>query len=254
VTGTKRPIVFLHIPKTAGQTVHSELARAVGAQHVSPVRVHTQALDGAPQMPAGYWLYSGHIDWTELDTLPNPFTFSVLRDPRERIASFYFYLLKEAQMLSAFELRRPEHLGKKMILDRSAAGYFFGGDADWQRFVHDHYDNFYCSYFATRKMRGWGDLVGLGPSKCLDRALEHVALVDRIYSTLDLGALEQDLGALLGQRLQVANRFVNVGALPKNEGRWPRLVALFDSDKDIARLQRFVETDLALIDALGLRV
>ena len=31
MTGFKRPIVFLHIPKTAGQTIHNALQRAVGA-------------------------------------------------------------------------------------------------------------------------------------------------------------------------------------------------------------------------------
>src|SRR5690606_31646457 len=63
-----RPIVFLHIPKTAGQTIHNQLAQMVGAGSVSPIRVQSQAPKG-PQMPAGYGLYSGHIDWTELETL-----------------------------------------------------------------------------------------------------------------------------------------------------------------------------------------
>ncbi|WP_430450438.1 hypothetical protein [Rhodophyticola sp.] len=67
---TDTTIVFLHIPKTAGQTIHSELARVVGAKAVSPVRVHTQAARGVAQMPPGYRLYSGHIDWEALDTLP----------------------------------------------------------------------------------------------------------------------------------------------------------------------------------------
>ena len=88
-----RPIVFLHIPKTAGQTVHHALADMVGIANVSPVRVNEQAVDGRI-MPSGYLLHSGHIDWTELDLIEgNPFVFTILRDPAERIASLYFYML-----------------------------------------------------------------------------------------------------------------------------------------------------------------
>merc|ERR1711969_313057 len=138
------PIVFLHIPKTAGQTIHNALAAMVGGRHVSPIRTHTQAPGDAPQMPAGYALYSGHIDWTELETLPGGrFTFTVLRDPRERIASFYFFLLKEAEALDRDALERPQNYGKKLILQRSADDYFFGGPAGFNAFILDHYDNFY---------------------------------------------------------------------------------------------------------------
>ena len=161
-----KPIVFLHIPKTAGQTIHSELARVIGAPHVSPIRVHTQAARGpghaAAQLPPGYRLYSGHLDWTALDSLPEDrFVFSVLRDPWERIASFYFYMLEQAQGLDAATLEDPSRIGFRMILTHSADDYFFGGDVQWQQFILDHYDNFYCSYFATRKMRvGGGDEQG----------------------------------------------------------------------------------------------
>ena len=83
-----RPIVFLHIPKTAGQTIHFALAEMVGARNVSPIRVNGQAVDHCT-LPPGYLLHSGHIDWTNLDSVEgNPFVFTVLRDPAERIGSF----------------------------------------------------------------------------------------------------------------------------------------------------------------------
>lgn len=245
-----RPIVFLHIPKTAGQTIHNELSRVVGANRVSPVRVHTQAGIGGSQMPPGYGLYSGHLDWGDVDSLPNPFTFSVLRDPKERIASFYFYLLKEAQSLSEAELGQPENHGKKRILACSASDYFFAGDAVWRRFIHDHFDNFYCSYFATRMMRGWRDIAGLTRSQKLRLVFENLEKVNRMYHTQNLQALEADLEALLGQKLRIANTFVNAGSMPQNTPRWPRMVACLDSDKDIAALHEFTETDHELMQRL----
>ena len=45
--------VFLHIPKTAGQAVHTELERIVGADAVSPTRVHNQHGPQTEQLPPG---------------------------------------------------------------------------------------------------------------------------------------------------------------------------------------------------------
>lgn len=248
------PIVFLHIPKTAGQTIHSELARMVGAGAVSPVRIHSQAPGGDGQFPPGYRLYSGHIDWDRLEALPEDrFVFTVLRDPRERLASFYFYLLKEARALPAQALSAPERRGMAEILTRPAAQYFFGGNAGWRRFIRDHYDNFYTRYFATRQMRGWG---GVGaaersPPALLRRALDNLALVDRVYTTGSLGALEADIAARFGARITVAGQYRNAGTLPQGTARWPRLMALLDDPMDRARLRRFCATDDALLEALS---
>lgn len=251
------PIVFLHIPKTAGQTIHNELARLVGPQAVSPVRVHTQAGEGEAQFPPGYRLYSGHIDWDALEGLPEGrFVFTVLRDPRERIASFYFYLLKEARGLSAEELAQPHRRGMARISSVPASEYFFGGDEAWQRFVRDHYDNFYTRYFATRRMRGWGGLPvpHRQPEPLLRRALDNLALVDRVYATRDLGALEADIAARFDAEIRVTGRYVNAGEMPRDEARWPRLLALMDTPLDRARLTRFCALDDALIAALALPV
>lgn len=249
------PIVFLHIPKTAGQTIHNALAAMVGARHVSPVRVHTQAQGEAPQMPAGYRLYSGHLDWTEAENLPDPrFAFTVLRDPRERIASFYFFLMKEARALSEAELAEPRHAGKRRLLTHSAEGYFFAGNPGFRQFIRDHYDNFYCSYFATRRMRGQRALQGLSEAEKVRAALANAPLIDRIYSTRDLAALEADIAERYGKRISVTDTFVNAGTHDRAEKRWPKLVALMESDAGVRRLEEFASADLALIEALGLEV
>lgn len=249
------PIVFLHIPKTAGQTIHHALAGLVGASHVSPIRTHTQAGPGESQMPPGYALYSGHIDWTELETLPaGRFTFTVLRDPRERIASFYFFLLKEARALSAEALSQPQHAGKKRILERSAADYFFSDDTAFNAFIRDHYDNFYCSYLATRKMRGRRELVGMDARARVAAALENRRLIDRIYSVRRLDRFELDIAERYGAQVSVTGTFVNAGDMERGERRWPKLIERLGSDVAARRLGRFVTEDLALVEALGVEV
>ena len=236
-------IVFLHIPKTAGQTIHHALAAAVGGdEHVSPVRTHDQAA-GGPHMPAGYRLYSGHINWVELETLPpDRFVFSVLRAPKERIASFYFFLLKEARAMSAGELELPAHYGKRQILEMSADDYFFGGNPAWQNFVRDYYDNFYCSYFATRKMRGRRAVAGLARADLIARARAGAAQLNGIYATTGLARLEADLAGR-GVKISVADIYHNRGDHAGDEPRWPKLVARFERADSAERLAQFAAAD-----------
>lgn len=243
-----RPIVFLHIPKTAGQTIHHALSAAVGARHVSPVRVNAQAGQG-PKMPPGYRLYSGHIDWMELPSLPDPFTFTVLRDPRERIASFYFYLLKEAREGRAAP--DPETGGAPPILARDADGYFCGGGPLWQRHIANHYDNFYCRYFATGRYDSAGAWEGIPPAHRLKTALTRAhSHLDRVYSVTDLAALEADLTRGLGRPVPVAERYANVGTLPRATPRWPALMAQLKSQEARDRLERYVALDAPFVAAL----
>jgi hypothetical protein len=86
------------MPKTACQTIHHELTHCMGKRNVSPIRVHSTVSNGTTNLPLCHLLHSGHIDWLDIDTLPpDRFVFSVLRDPLERIASFYFCIFKEAK-------------------------------------------------------------------------------------------------------------------------------------------------------------
>ncbi|MBY5935558.1 sulfotransferase family protein [Tateyamaria omphalii] len=246
-----RTIVFLHIPKTAGQTVHTELTRVIGEDRTSPVRVHTQA-GPEDQFPPGYRLYSGHLDWTTLETLPEDrFTFSVLRDPRERIASFYFYLLKKAEGTDAEALQRPEHTGMRTILERSADDYFFGGDARWRTFIRDHYDNFYCTYFATRKMRGWSRISKLTKSELMARARAGAEAVDAFYGMDGLAALEADLHSVLGAPVHLVNTRVNEGPKDMGAQRWPALAARLERDDSLRRLERMAALDAKLMRHLS---
>ena len=247
-----RTIVFLHIPKTAGQTVHTELTRVIGAEHTSPVRVHTQ-VGPDDQFPPGYRLYSGHLDWKDIDQLPKDrFTFSVLRNPRERIASFYFYLLKRAEAATPEMLEKPEHTGMRNILERSVDDYFFSGDKKWNKFIRDHYDNFYCTYFGTRKMRGWGDVSQLTKTERLEQAKTGVKAVDAFYSVDKLGALETDLEQVLGAPVHLVNTRVNEGPQDVDTRRWRALVERLEQDSSLRQLQRMAALDSQLMRHLEL--
>ena len=248
---THAPIVFLHIPKTAGQTVHNSLSRIVKARRVSPIRVHTQSATAFGQYPPGYSLYSGHLDWTAIDHLPAArFVFTVLRDPGERIASFYFYLQREATGLGQDDLNLPQNIGLKRALEWSPDDYFFGGDDAWQIFVRSHYDNFYCTYFATKRMLGWGATQDLAPSQVLAKAKQGLAAIDCVFSTRDLAQLEATFVTRHGIKLRLTDRFDNTSAEPANLLRWPRLLASFGTDLAAKKMHDFVKWDLKLTEGL----
>jgi len=246
-------IVFLHIPKTAGQTIHSELARIVGPQAVSPVRVHTEAGPGAAQFPPGYRLYSGHIDWDALDTLPQPrFVFTVLRDPLERIASFYFYLRRRAGTLSAGELASPARTGMRMARENGPDEYFFGGTPHWRRFINDHYHSPYCSYLVTRKLRGYSQVADWSRQDLVARAVEAARGLDGVYAVDGLDALERDLRTRLGVQVNVTGRFINADPAHRDVSQWARLEPMLARDESRMRLRRFALADQMLMFRLGL--
>jgi hypothetical protein len=250
----RHPIVFLHLPKTAGQTVHNALAAAVGAARVSPIRVHTQTGRGETQFPPGYALYSGHLDWDGIGAVAEGrFTFTVLRDPQERIASFYFFLRREAQRLTEAQLLLPEHAGRHHALHWSADDYFFGGDDAWQDFVRDHYDNFYCSYFALRRFRGGRAIRALPRHEAVARARHGLAALDGVFRTDDLHALEATLAERYGFHLSLTDRFENAGEA-RGKPRWPALLDAFERDESRIRIEAFAERDAELLARRMVRV
>ncbi len=247
-------IVFLHIPKTAGQTVHMELERILGAEAVSPVRVHTQVPTDAEQYPDGFRLYSGHLDWPEPAVMPTPrFTFTVLRDPFERIASFYFFLLRQAEAATPEQLLGNPGMAMREILSTDAAGFFLGGSPQWQSWMRDHFDNLQANYLATGKIRGRRTIADMAHDDLVELALQRSQQIDRIYSTKTLHKLEEDLTPFLGTRPTLQSLRVNAAPMDENAKRWPELVKLLGPEAS-AQVEAFGVADSALIDRLGVAI
>ena len=84
-------LVFLHLPRTGGTTLHDTLAPNFRPEECCPERF--AQLDRIPPAElAGYRFVSGHYRFDELALIPAPrYLVTVLRDPRERILSLYHY-------------------------------------------------------------------------------------------------------------------------------------------------------------------
>jgi hypothetical protein len=133
-------IVFLHLPKTAGQSIHSALVKAYGAEAVAPLRVNPDLDRYAEERLLQYRVFSGHLDWNRLQFVPNPVVMTMLRDPLERIASFCLFLRKQAEALPLEVLSRPDKRGMYLALHLPPDDYFCDPDLPERGFLDDRFD------------------------------------------------------------------------------------------------------------------
>lgn len=89
------PLLFLHLPKTAGTTLKSILERVYAGHKTAFLRVplgEYEAFAAKPEAErAGYGVVTGHIGWRERGVLPGASIITVLREPVERMLSWYHY-------------------------------------------------------------------------------------------------------------------------------------------------------------------
>lgn len=105
-----RKIVFLHIPKTGGTSLHTVIHSHFDQSLVFHALRGTDVLAAAKQ---DFAFYSGHLYWPSISAIPNRFVFTVFREPVGRVLSEYFYLkgfreeyLKGNNMHSALPIKR----------------------------------------------------------------------------------------------------------------------------------------------------
>jgi hypothetical protein len=245
-------IVFLHIPKTAGQSVHQFLKRIVGPQAVAPARVNDQLYGLSISELRRYRLISGHLDWALLDCVGEPkFVFTILRDPVERILSFYFFLRAEARKLSGEALHLPENQGKEAALHLSCDDYFTRGKPHLRTFLDNHYDNFYMYYFAGRSYDGRQRLLArkaaeksFTTERILKMAFDNLALLDGVYTMDRLDVLERDIRFATGfdEGFSLASLHVNRGE-GDGANRMDELKALGATDLTFQRIRAMVMLD-----------
>lgn len=173
--------------------MHTALVSAFGEKAVCPARVNDQLSVMSRVELCRYKVFSGHFDWTLLDCLPAPkYVFTILRDPVERILSFYFYLRGKASNTEKTLLERPENQGLKAALELSPRDYFIAGPPQLRVFIDDHYDNFYTYYFAARHYQGRRVLNGLKNRSAItengifELALDNMSTLNDVFSINNL--------------------------------------------------------------------
>ena len=96
--GPARPLVFLHLPKTAGTTLKAIIEGVYTPERVLNLRVAQGGIRRLLAMPADkrtrYDIVAGHLDWRVTTLLPASRVITVLRDPVDRFLSWYYYALR----------------------------------------------------------------------------------------------------------------------------------------------------------------
>lgn len=89
------PLFFFHIPKTAGSTIQSTLAKHFTADEIVSAGDWTTLLELDPKQLSGAKLVQGHFYGSLEQVAGKQFnTFTILRDPIERALSHYGHILK----------------------------------------------------------------------------------------------------------------------------------------------------------------
>ncbi|MTI64699.1 sulfotransferase family 2 domain-containing protein [Methylophaga sp.] len=87
----KGKVVFLHIPKTGGTTLHNLISESFPKPRICPERFNNLISLDKSELDS-YGFFSGHYDWRNVEHIPgNKKVITILRNPRARILSLYHF-------------------------------------------------------------------------------------------------------------------------------------------------------------------
>lgn len=206
-------VIFLHLPKTAGQTIHAGLEDAYGVSAMFPWRDDIGVLRQALSTISRYRVFSGHISWRLLDCVRGPsFIFTILRDPPKRIMSMYLYLKRKS---------KNENIVGDILIDAvdkySVDDFFNNMNLPERRVIDQTFDNLYTFYFGYRSFDGYSIYNSLNNEfnieigAVVDMALSNMAYIDHIGVINNMEETERVLRLLLGVEFKISNIRLNDG-------------------------------------------
>lgn len=103
-----RKLVFLHLPKTGGTSLHHHFAAHFAPEEICPERF-SRLHRYSPEELDRYRFFSGHFNFDQVRTIPGRlFIVTVLRDPTERLlSSYYFWKRHTADAIARRKLEGP---------------------------------------------------------------------------------------------------------------------------------------------------
>ncbi|AEY02699.1 hypothetical protein GU3_14730 [Oceanimonas sp. GK1] len=116
---SEQRVIFMHLPKTGGSTMHKLLEKHFHSSEICPERwnyLREYQLGELSQ----YRLLSGHFDYTSCKMIPglNNKIITMLREPKSRLISlYYFQRAHKAEVIKRERLRLAELANQYTILD-----------------------------------------------------------------------------------------------------------------------------------------
>jgi hypothetical protein len=122
-TAAQSPVIFLHIPKTAGMTLYQIMSRQYEADAIFTIGGLSE-LGKFKQLEmderSTFKLIRGHMEFGLHEFLPGPSRyFTILRNPIDRVISYY-YFLHQRPLDRMHKLIKNEKLSLPQFLDRKA--------------------------------------------------------------------------------------------------------------------------------------
>ena len=204
------PIVFLHLPKTAGQSVRSYLEGNFPRRKLFPGQLDSHLFEYSLLQMQKYEIFSGHFSFSLLSHFCNPFVFTILRDPISRLVSYYLYLRSEISKKAAkgYSLDAVEN----SIFNLSFDELFSDDTSEAANYCKNLFDNFYMYYFSTRMMLGRSAIVVREDDYFMKEKLTNVALRN-IESHINVFSI--DSLSVFTSRLELFQDFKKIIELPE---------------------------------------
>jgi tetratricopeptide (TPR) repeat protein len=241
-------IIFLHSPKTAGQSVRKMLDEGFPGE-VSPARSNEDLLTYSVDELNAFRVTAPHGDWALMDAIERPkYTFTVFRNPMDRILSYYFFLLNKAGNMPEEERLLPHHQGLNAVYTKSPDEYFFADVPHLKAFTDDVYDNFFTYYFAgrtldaRRKLRNLVNRNMISEEKIIDNAIANIRTLDDIFRMDQLDLVKNKIEQLSGKSL-TGDYLENINKNEKPGQRQEKLRELGASDRVFDYLQHCCQLD-----------
>jgi hypothetical protein len=174
-----RKLVFLHLPKTGGTSLHHHFAAHFRPEEICPERF-SRLHRLTPEELARYRYFSGHFNFDQIRTIPGPlFIVTVLRDPADRLlSSYYFWKRHTDAAIARHKLEGPAIARASTLLD-------FLRNPHHE--VQDSVNNTMTRYLAgqvnvvadlTYRYNAGGGGIPVSELEVLHRALGNLLLID----------------------------------------------------------------------------
>lgn len=201
--GGARTLKFLHLPKTAGTSVRHFLAKFFRPEEICPAGFRGEFRALSDDQLATYRVFAGHLDWEDLDRVEGPsFTFTVLREPRERVLSYYFFMRARAVRMERETPMRVNEIVHAALTLSPDEFFCTGGSPSVRRNVDNQLDNHYVHYFARRsaRLRYRSHVNTLPDAELLETARRNLDRLDGVFETGRLTPLKWAIVTRFGGR------------------------------------------------------
>jgi len=229
-------IVFLHIPKTAGSSIHSVLSQQYVEEDICPERFDGISAMSEEQL-SRYRYFSGHFSRRSVDRIPGQKkVFTFLRSPEQRILSlYYFWRSHRPAVVQAGDLAGPRiarNLNLDEFLESSEAAVLIAIDnAITRQLVSQDCD--LCFDECRSKQ----------PEKLVENVINYLKSLEFVGFQENFSNDFNDLLSLLHFPAPNVIPSVNARATNSDESRFERVDEQTITDRSQERLQQLTALD-----------